>query len=42
VADLLVEGKAVGWVRGRMEFRPRAVGNRSILGDPLADHAEGT
>ena len=27
-------GKAVGWFQGRMEFGPRALGNRSILGDP--------
>lgn len=33
-ADSLVEGKAVGWMQGRMEFGPRALGNRSILGDP--------
>ena len=30
----LVEGKAVGWFQGRMEFGPRALGARSILGDP--------
>jgi carbamoyltransferase len=30
----LIEGKAVGWFQGRMEFGPRALGNRSILGDP--------
>lgn len=29
----LAEGKIVGWYRGRMEFAPRALGNRSILGD---------
>ncbi len=34
VADLLQEGKVVGWFQGRMEFGPRALGNRSILGDP--------
>jgi carbamoyltransferase len=34
VADALVEGKIVGWFRGRMEFGPRALGNRSILADP--------
>ncbi len=33
-ADALAEGKAVGWMQGRMEFGPRALGNRSILGDP--------
>ncbi len=30
----LAEGKAVGWFQGRMEFGPRALGARSILGDP--------
>jgi carbamoyltransferase len=30
----LVAGKAVGWFQGRMEFGPRALGGRSILGDP--------
>src|SRR5207247_11348219 len=30
----LIQGKAVGWFQGRMEFGPRALGNRSILGDP--------
>ena len=33
VVDLLQAGKVVGWVQGRMEFGPRALGNRSILGD---------
>jgi carbamoyltransferase len=33
-AKALDEGKAVGWMQGRMEFGPRALGNRSILGDP--------
>jgi carbamoyltransferase len=32
-AAALEEGKAVGWFQGRMEFGPRALGNRSILGD---------
>jgi carbamoyltransferase len=32
--DALVEGNAVGWFQGRMEFGPRALGARSILGDP--------
>jgi carbamoyltransferase len=32
--DALVAGKAVGWFQGRMEFGPRALGNRSILADP--------
>ncbi len=34
VARLLDEGKVVGWFQGRMEFGPRALGARSILGDP--------
>jgi len=32
--DALTEDKAVGWFQGRMEFGPRALGARSILGDP--------
>lgn len=32
--QLLDEGKVVGWFSGRMEFGPRALGGRSILGDP--------
>lgn len=34
VAGYLSQGKVVGWLSGRMEFGPRALGNRSILGDP--------
>ena len=33
VAKLLEEGNVIGWFQGRMEFGPRALGNRSILGD---------
>jgi carbamoyltransferase len=33
-ADALAAQMAVGWFQGRMEFGPRALGNRSILGDP--------
>jgi carbamoyltransferase len=33
-ARALAEGKSVGWFQGRMEFGPRALGGRSILGDP--------
>ncbi len=33
-AKLLTEGKLVGWVQGKAEFGPRALGNRSILADP--------
>jgi len=35
-AALLAAGKVVGWFQGRMEFGPRALGNRSILGDPAS------
>ncbi len=34
VAEILVKGNVVGWFQDRMEFGPRALGNRSILGDP--------
>jgi carbamoyltransferase len=34
VAGVLADEKIVGWFNGRMEFGPRALGNRSILGDP--------
>ena len=33
VAGLIAGGQVVGWMQGRMEFGPRALGNRSILGD---------
>ena len=33
-AELMAEGKVIGWVQGRSEFGPRALGNRSILADP--------
>ena len=33
-ADDLSKGYAIGWFQGRMEFGPRALGNRSIIGDP--------
>ncbi len=33
VSDYLIEGKVIGWFQGRMEFGPRALGNRSIIGD---------
>ena len=34
VTDLLINQKAVGWMQGRMEFGPRALGGRSIIADP--------
>jgi len=33
VADLVADQKVIGWFQGRMEFGPRALGNRSIIGD---------
>ncbi|WCT10407.1 carbamoyltransferase [Mucilaginibacter jinjuensis] len=33
VSELIADGKVIGWFQGRMEFGPRALGNRSILGD---------
>lgn len=33
-ADLLARGRILGWIQGRAEFGPRALGNRSILADP--------
>jgi len=42
VADLLVAEKIVGWFQGRMEFGPRALGARSILGDPRSPKMQAT
>ena len=36
-AQFLSNEKAIGWFQGRMEFGPRALGSRSILGDPRSD-----
>jgi carbamoyltransferase len=36
-SDYLSKEKAIGWFQGRMEFGPRALGSRSILGDPRSD-----
>ena len=36
-SDVLSDQKAIGWFQGRMEFGPRALGGRSILGDPRSD-----
>lgn len=33
ISDLIADGKVIGWFQGRMEFGPRALGARSILGD---------
>ena len=42
VTDLLVTDKVVGWFQGRMEFGPRALGARSILGDPRSAKMQAT
>ncbi len=34
IADCIANGEVVGWFQGRMEYGPRALGSRSILGDP--------
>ena len=34
IADALADQKAIGWMQGRMEFGPRALGGRSIIADP--------
>jgi carbamoyltransferase len=36
-ADLIADEKVVGWFQGRMEFGPRALGARSIIGDPRSE-----
>ncbi len=33
IADLIIDGNVIGWFRGRMEYGPRALGNRSIVAD---------
>ncbi|MCO6458795.1 MAG: carbamoyltransferase [Pirellulaceae bacterium] len=40
VAALLADQKVVGWFQGRMEFGPRALGGRSILGDARSPHMQ--
>jgi carbamoyltransferase len=42
VAEALADGKVVGWFQGRMEFGPRALGARSILGDPRSHAMQAT
>jgi carbamoyltransferase len=42
VADALADEKAIGWFQGRMEFGPRALGGRSILGDPRSPSMQKT
>jgi len=42
VARLIAEQRVVGWFQGRMEFGPRALGSRSILGDPRSPAMQST
>jgi carbamoyltransferase len=42
VAQALADGKIVGWLSGRMEFGPRSLGARSILGDPRTPATQST
>ncbi len=39
-SDYLSQEKAIGWFQGRMEFGPRALGGRSILGDPRSEKTQ--
>ena len=41
-AELLANGKVIGWMQGRMEFGPRALGARSILGDARSPEMQST
>jgi len=40
VADLINQEKVIGWFQGRMEFGPRALGNRSIIGDARSEEMQ--
>ncbi len=42
LADILSEGKVIGWFNGAMEFGPRALGARSIIGDPRNTNMQST
>jgi carbamoyltransferase len=41
-SQALADGKSIGWFQGRMEFGPRALGGRSILGDPRSEKMQKT
>jgi len=40
VAELIDQGKVIGWFQGQMEFGPRALGNRSIIGDARSEEMQ--
>jgi carbamoyltransferase len=42
LADILTDEKVIGWFQGRMEFGPRALGARSIIGDPRSSTMQST
>ncbi len=42
LAEILANGHVIGWYQGRMEFGPRALGNRSIIGDPRNQRMQST
>jgi len=42
LAEILAEGNVVGWFQGRMEYGPRALGGRSIIGDPRSQSMQST
>ena len=42
IADLIADQKVIGWFQGRMEFGPRALGNRSIIGDARSQKMQET
>lgn len=42
VAELIDQGKVIGWFQGRMEFGPRALGSRSIIGDARSQDMQST
>lgn len=42
IAEALADDKVIGWFQGRMEFGPRALGNRSILGNPASTAMQST
>ena len=42
MAELIDQGKVIGWFQGRMEFGPRALGNRSIIGDARSPEMQST
>ena len=42
VSDLIIQEKIIGWFQGRMEFGPRALGSRTIIGDARSPQMQKT